>query len=131
MFRRSAADLQGASLRVHMTLATGFASVKDLAEQMDSEDQEELLLEDSDEADQDPSPRKSQSKPSRTASDYTAVQHTETEQEDSFPASVVVDRAMHLSLKGLSEYSLVKPGVQWMLVCLLCLPVRLSSSRAQ
>lgn len=103
LFRRSAADLQGASLRVHITLATGFASVKNLSKQMDSGDQEELLQEDSEEADQDPSPRKSQSKSSRTAPDHTAVQHTETDLENSFPASVVVDRAMHLSLKGLSK----------------------------
>lgn len=107
LFRRSAADLQGAFLKVHLkvhiTLATGFASVKNLSKQMDSGDQEELLLEDSEEADQEPSPRKSQSKSSRTAPDYTAVQHTETDLENSFPASVVVDRAMHLSLKGLSK----------------------------
>lgn len=100
--------------------------MKNLAEQIDSDNQEELLLEDSEGADQDPLPSKSQSKSSWTAPDYT-----ETDLENSFPASVVVDRAMHLSLKGLSKYCLFKPGIQWILVYLLCLPVRLSSSRAQ
>lgn len=67
---------------------------------MDSDNQEELSLEDSEEADQDPLPSKS----NRAVSDKTAVQHTETDLEKSFPASVVVDRAMHLSLKGPSKY---------------------------
>lgn len=78
--------------------------MKNLAEQMDSDSQEELLLEESEEADRDPLPSKSQSKSNRTVPDNTAVQHTETDLEKSFPASVVVDRAMHLSLKGLSKY---------------------------
>lgn len=73
--------------------------MKNLAEQMDSDNQEELSLEESVEGDQDPLPSKS----NRTAPDNTAVQHTETDLEKSFPVSVVVDRAMHLSLKGLSK----------------------------
>lgn len=99
MFRRSAADLQGASVRVHITLITGSDPVKNLAEQMDSDHQEELSLEDSEETDQVPMPSKS----SRTVPDITAVLHTETDRGDSFPVSVVVDRAMHLSLKSLSK----------------------------
>ncbi|CAG08978.1 unnamed protein product, partial [Tetraodon nigroviridis] len=96
LFRRSAADLQGASLRVHITLATGSVPVKNLADEMDSDNQEELLLEESEEAAQDPL----SSKFNRSVPDTAAVQHTETDLEKSFPASVVVDRAMHLSLKG-------------------------------
>ncbi|XP_029699383.1 C2 domain-containing protein 3 isoform X2 [Takifugu rubripes] len=98
LFRRSAADLQGASLRVHITLVTG--SVKNLAEHIDSDHQEELLLEESEEADQDSLPSKSRSKSCRTVPDITALHHTETDLDGSFPVSVVVDRAMHLSLKG-------------------------------
>lgn len=104
LFRRSAADLQGASLRVHITLVTDSVPVKNVAEEMDSDNQEELLLEESEEADRDSLSTKPQSKSNRSVADNTAVQHAQTEPETSFPASVVVDRAMHLSLKGLSKY---------------------------
>lgn len=106
LFRRSAADLQGASLRVHITLVTGSVPVKNLAEQMDSNNQEEHLLDESEEAHQDLLPSKSQSKSNRMVPDNTAIPHTETDLEKSFPASVVVDRAMHLSIKGLSNFSI-------------------------
>lgn len=101
LFRRSAADLQGASLRVHITFVTSSVPVKNLAGQMDSDNQEELSLDQSDEADQVPLPS---SKSSRTFPDIAAVQHTEMDLDESFPASVVVDQALHLSLKGLSKY---------------------------
>lgn len=107
LFRRTAADLQGASLRVHMTLVTASAPGKNLAEQMDSDHQEELLQQELEEADQEPFPNKAESKSNRTVSNSTAAKHTETDLEKSFPASVVVDRAMHLSLKGLSNFSIL------------------------
>lgn len=115
MFRRSAADLKGASLRVHIAVVTGSVPVKNLAEQIDSDHSEVLLLEESDEADQDFLPSKSRSKSSRTVPDITAIQYTETDLNGSFPVSVLVDRAMHLSLKGpniISKYFTVfKPDI--------------------
>lgn len=130
MFRRSAADLQGASLRVHITLVTG--SVNNLAEHIDCDHQEELLLEESEDPDQVSLPNKSQSKSCRTVPDITALHHTETDLDGSFPVSVVVDRAMHLSLKGLSKYFTVfEPDSQWILIHISCIHLRLSSSRAQ
>lgn len=78
--------------------------MKNLAEYIDSDQQEELLLEESEEADPVSLPSRSQSKSRRTVPDITALHHTESDLNGSFPVSVVVDRAMHLSLKGLSKY---------------------------
>ncbi|XP_075956209.1 C2 domain-containing protein 3 [Anarhichas minor] len=113
LFRRSAADLQGAALRVHITLTAGSVPVEvgtvpaGVDPQVDSDSQEELLSEKVEAADRAPSPttpRTSQSrhknKSSRTTPDITSVQHTEMSTDDSFPVTVAVDRAMHLNLKG-------------------------------
>uniref|UniRef100_A0A8C9XWC2 C2 domain containing 3 centriole elongation regulator n=1 Tax=Sander lucioperca TaxID=283035 RepID=A0A8C9XWC2_SANLU len=106
LFRRSAADLQGAALRVHITLTAGFVPAG-VDAQLDSDSQGELLSEEVEAADRAPSPttpRKSQirhrSKSSRTTPDITSVQHTEISTAESFPVTVAVDRAMHLNLKG-------------------------------
>ncbi|KAF6724930.1 C2 domain-containing protein 3 [Oryzias melastigma] len=108
LFVRSAADLQGAALRVHITLAAGSAPAEEDAH-IDSESQEELILEEEEEPDQEPSPRSPRrsltqkghkNKSFRTTPDITSGQHTETSIEDSFPVTVSVDRAMHLNLKG-------------------------------
>ncbi|RVE65068.1 hypothetical protein OJAV_G00131770 [Oryzias javanicus] len=108
LFMRSAADLQGAALRVHITLAAGSAPAEEDVH-IDSDSQEDLSLEEVEEADQVPSPRsprrsltqKGQNNKSlRTTPDITSAQHTETSIEDSFPVTVSVDRAMHLNLKG-------------------------------
>lgn len=105
---RSAADLQGAALRVHITLAAGSAPAEEDTH-IDSESQEELILEEEEEPDQEPSPRSprrsltqkgQKNKSFRTTPDITSGQHTETSIEDSFPVTVSVDRAMHLNLKG-------------------------------
>lgn len=111
MFMRSAADLQGAALRVHITpldgsVPTNLSAAHDT--QLDSDSQEEILLEEVEEADGSPSaPRKSshthithRSKPCRETPDLTSAHHTEVSVEDSFPVTVAVDRAMHLNLKG-------------------------------
>ncbi|XP_020563815.1 C2 domain-containing protein 3 isoform X3 [Oryzias latipes] len=108
LFMRSAADLQGAALRVHITLEAGFPPAEDT--HIDSESQEELLLEEEAEVpDQEPSPRSprkslaergQRNKSSTTTPDITSARHTETSMEDSFPVTVSVDRAMHLNLKG-------------------------------
>ncbi|XP_031729391.1 C2 domain-containing protein 3 isoform X2 [Anarrhichthys ocellatus] len=113
LFRRSAADLQGAALRVHITLTAGSVPVEvgtvpaRVDPQVDSDSQEELLSEKVEAADRAPSPttpKTSQSrhknKSSRTTPDITSVQHTEMSTDDSFPVTVAVDRAMHLNLKG-------------------------------
>lgn len=106
MFRRSAADLQGAALRVHIT---SLFSVEDSAGdggQMDSDNQEELLSEEVEE-DQAPlptTPKKSQgshdNKSSRAPPDISSVRHTAMSIDESFPATIAVDRAMHLNLRG-------------------------------
>lgn len=102
--------------------------MKNLAGDIDSDHQEELLLEDSEEADQLSLPSKARSKSSRTVPDITAHHHTETDLNGSFPVSVVVDRAMHLSLKGLSKYFIVfEPDSQWILRYFSFIPLRLSS----
>uniref|UniRef100_A0A8C2WW56 C2 domain containing 3 centriole elongation regulator n=1 Tax=Cyclopterus lumpus TaxID=8103 RepID=A0A8C2WW56_CYCLU len=92
VFRRSAADLEGAALRVHITLTASSG---------------ELLSEKMEAADRAPSPatpKTSQSRHkntcSRTTPDITSVQHTGMSMEESFPVTVAVDRAMHLNLKG-------------------------------
>ena len=105
LFRRSAADLQGAALRVHITLTAGSVPVE---VQVDSDSQEELLLEEVEAPDRAASPpatpKKSQSKhrskSCRTTPDVTSVQHTEMSTDESLPVTVAVDRAMHLNLKG-------------------------------
>lgn len=111
LFMRSAADLQGAALRVHITSSDGSAPTNSSAPretQVDSDEEEEILLEEVEEADiSQSSPRKSshtqsthRSKPPRETPDLTSVHHTEVSVEDSFPVTVAVDRAMHLNLKG-------------------------------
>ncbi|XP_054454467.1 C2 domain-containing protein 3 [Anoplopoma fimbria] len=113
LFRRSAADLQGAALRVHITLTAGSVPVEvgtvpaGVDHQVDSDSQEELLLEMEEAADRAPSPttpKTSQSrhknKSSRTTPDITLVQHTGMSMDESFPVTIAVDRAMHLNLKG-------------------------------
>ncbi|KAM4627594.1 C2 domain-containing protein 3 [Polymixia lowei] len=103
MFRRSATDLHGAALRVHMTLTTGShprepAAGVDSQEDVDSQG-ELLSAEEEVVVDRSPSQSRQQTKPS-TGADLAASQHTEVSVEESFPVTVTVDRAMHLSLKG-------------------------------
>nr|XP_019944006.1 PREDICTED: C2 domain-containing protein 3 [Paralichthys olivaceus] len=111
LFRRSAADLQGAALRVHITLTA--ASIPGEASagadtQVDSDSQGEHFSEEDRSTDRPPSlntPKKSaqsghKTKTSRTTPDITSVQHTEMSMDESFPVTVAVDQAMHLNLKG-------------------------------
>ncbi|XP_040901590.1 C2 domain-containing protein 3 isoform X2 [Toxotes jaculatrix] len=111
LFRRSAADLQGAALRVHITLTAGSVprEVSVGADtQVDSDSLEELLSEEVETADRPPSPttpkkctqNRHKNKSSRTTPDISCVQHTEMSMDESFPVTVTVDRAMHLNLKG-------------------------------
>lgn len=108
MFRRSAADLQGAALRVHITLTANVFHVENGAvSQMDSDNQGELLSEGEREEDQAATvttPKQTQSRQNNKSSsatpDITSVQHTDLSMDESFPVIVAVDRAMHLNLKG-------------------------------
>ncbi|KAM7412854.1 hypothetical protein PAMA_020305 [Pampus argenteus] len=112
LFRRSATDLQGAALRVHITLTAGCVPRETSAvadKQVDSDNQGELLSEEMEAADRAPSPptleqpsaqSKHQHKSPRTAPDITSFQHTEMSVDESFPVTVAVVRAMHLNLKG-------------------------------
>ncbi|XP_071352498.1 C2 domain-containing protein 3 isoform X2 [Trachinotus anak] len=111
LFRRSATDLLGAALRVHITLTAGSVPRKASAgadTQMDSDSQGELLSEEVETADRPPSPTspenctpsRKKNKSSRTTPDITSVQHTGMSMDESFPVTVTVDRAMHLNLKG-------------------------------
>ncbi|XP_030261591.1 C2 domain-containing protein 3 isoform X3 [Sparus aurata] len=115
LFRRSAADLQGAALRVHITLTAGFLPAEVSAgpdSEVDSDNQMDFLSEEAEEAVPLPvSPRKSKKKSSRTTPDITSVHHTEMSTDESFPVTVAVDRAMHLNLKGcpLAERSEASP----------------------
>ncbi|KAK1899930.1 C2 domain containing protein 3 [Dissostichus eleginoides] len=109
LFRRSAADLQGAAIRVHVAMTAGDVPVElpaGVTTQVDSDSQGELLSEEeaADCITSPATPKQPQSthknKSSRTTPDITRVQHTEMSTEESFPVNVIVDRAMHLNLKG-------------------------------
>lgn len=107
LFRRSAADLQGAALRVHITLTIDSIPVKESVEavsQMGCDSHGELLSEEAEEADQVPSPIPSKSPDNNRFSSatpvLTSVKHMELNLDESFPVTVAVDRAMHLNLKG-------------------------------
>lgn len=107
LFRRSAADLQGAALRVHITLTIDSAPVKESAEavsQMGFDSQGDLFSEEAEEVDQVPSPTTSRTPDNNKFSSatpfITSVQNTELNLDESFPVTVAVDRAMHLNLKG-------------------------------
>ncbi|XP_036005589.1 C2 domain-containing protein 3 isoform X2 [Fundulus heteroclitus] len=113
LFMRSAVDLQGAALRVHITASAGDVPTRLSAAhgtQVDSDSQKEILLEEVADADSSLSsvtPTKSsqprsthRSKPSGETPDITSVLHTEVSVDESFPVTVAVDRAMHLNLKG-------------------------------
>uniref|UniRef100_A0A3P8SCK6 C2 domain containing 3 centriole elongation regulator n=1 Tax=Amphiprion percula TaxID=161767 RepID=A0A3P8SCK6_AMPPE len=126
LFRRSAADLQGAAVRVHITLtaASDPGEVSAGAHtQLDSDSLEDLLLEEAEAADRVPSPTtlttsctqsKHKKKSSRATADMTCVQHTGTSVDESFfPVTVAVDRAMHLSLKCPSAECSETPPCCW------------------
>ncbi|XP_026185547.1 C2 domain-containing protein 3 isoform X2 [Mastacembelus armatus] len=117
LFRRSAADLQGAALRVHIILTTG--SVPREASAV-FYNQGELLSEEVETVARPLSPTTPKQSCtqsthtntfSNTTPDITSVQHTEMSVDESFPATVSVDRAMHLNLKGcpLAEHSEASP----------------------
>lgn len=122
LFRRSAADLQGAALRVHIT---GVFSGEDwdAAARLTEPDSEgehlpevtELIPEDanlgSEEAEaEDPNTpsnetvkeveSKADCKTTRATPDFTAVQQAAVNEDECFPVTVAIDQAMHLNLNG-------------------------------
>lgn len=113
LFRRSAADLQGAALRVHIALTTGplheeaWTAPAGVDLQVDSDSQEEPSSEKVEAADRAPSPttpktspRGHRNKSSRSTPHIASGQHTGMNEDDSFPVTIAVDQAMHLNLKG-------------------------------
>lgn len=111
LFRRSATDLQGAALRVHITLTVDcdHKNTPAKAEKLVDSDSQGEMEEDMMAADssllfttskQPCAESKHQHKSSRTTPDITSMQHTEISEDETFPVTVAVDRAMHLSLKG-------------------------------
>lgn len=105
LFRSSAADLQGAALRIHITL-TASAAPEEAPDESDS--QVELLSEEMETAAliaSPTTPKKStqsrkENKSPQIMSDILSIPHTESSVEDSFSVFVTVDRAMHLNLKS-------------------------------
>ncbi|KAM9852878.1 C2 domain-containing protein 3 [Aulostomus maculatus] len=112
LFRHSATNLQGAALRVHITLTSSCVPRNTATvhhNEVDSDSQGEQFLEAIEAADEAPSPTppaKSltqslhQETSPRAPQDTTSSQHTETSADESFPVTITVDRAMHLNLKG-------------------------------
>lgn len=120
LFRRSASDLQGAALRVHIT---GIVTEEDsdvamsqmnpdnegepFSEEVDVLPDDMKLLSDDVEEDQTPltitpkkTGRKRNYKSSRATPDITAVPHAAVNEDESFPVTIAVDQAMHLNLSG-------------------------------
>lgn len=128
LFRRSAADLQGAAVRVHITGVFTEEDWDASARPMDPDSEgerlpegaelipegAELIAEDtnlmSEEAEaEDPTPstetpKDTEAKPdcktTRATPDFTAVQRAAVTEDESFPVTVAVDQAMHLNLNG-------------------------------
>ncbi|XP_019722794.1 C2 domain-containing protein 3-like [Hippocampus comes] len=99
LFRRSAADLQGAALRVHISLTPGgLPAPQDNVAESDSQEEETLVVEPA-----APTPPTSppQTTQSQTARDVTLSQPAEILSDDqSFPVTLAVHRAKNLTLKG-------------------------------
>ena len=109
LFRRSAADLSGGAIRVHITMTPGPAVAE-----YDSDPQGVLSPADDEEGEQEEEwealATVGTSRQSRTysrAGTKTAMSREpptspgpEAREEDTFQVTITVDRAMHLSLKG-------------------------------
>lgn len=160
LFRRSAADLQGAAVRVHITGVFTEEDWDASARPMDPDSEGErlpegtelipegtelipedtnLMLEEAEAEDPIPStesPKETEAKPdcktTRATPDFTAVQRVAVTEDESFPVTVAVDQAMHLNLNG--EFAKKKKKVSS--ICLQIKPMlarscRLPSGRAR
>nr|XP_001337534.5 C2 domain-containing protein 3 [Danio rerio] len=98
LFKRSAVNLCGAALRVHITVTTDSLTLEpQVIEQLHSSGEEDL---NEDLATTSPSRPQSPSKP-LIQSEVTTEDPPSTQPiENTFIANITVDRAMHLSLKG-------------------------------
>ncbi|XP_077467505.1 C2 domain-containing protein 3 isoform X1 [Stigmatopora argus] len=95
LFRRSAADLQGAALRVHISLTSGsIPTVEEDPAGFDSQD--ETVVEGPIRLSPPSSPP--QITPSQTTQDDVISQPIEMSEDESFPATVIVHRAKNLNL---------------------------------
>nr|XP_046150200.1 C2 domain-containing protein 3 isoform X1 [Oncorhynchus gorbuscha] len=122
LFRRSAPDLSGAALRVHITLTPGSLPEAHTPGGGDSQDQENCDSQGEEEEGGQgvPSSTAAVSRQSGTPSRHQTKssvsvepsQPFEVSMEDTFTVTITVDRAMHLSLKGcpLAERSGVLPS---------------------
>uniref|UniRef100_A0A4W5LSQ4 C2 domain containing 3 centriole elongation regulator n=1 Tax=Hucho hucho TaxID=62062 RepID=A0A4W5LSQ4_9TELE len=110
LFRRSAPDLSGAALRVHITLTPGSLPEAHTPGGGDSQDQENCDSQGEEEEGGQgvPSSTAAVSRQSGTPSRHQTKssmsvepsQPSEVSMEDTFTVTITVDRAMHLSLKG-------------------------------
>ncbi|KAK6296719.1 hypothetical protein J4Q44_G00328610 [Coregonus suidteri] len=110
LFRRSAPDLSGAALRVHITLTPGSLPEEQTPGGGDSQDQEDCdsQREEEEGGQGGPSSTAAVSRQSGTPSRHQTKssmsvepsQPCEVSMEDTFTVTITVDRAMHLSLKG-------------------------------
>lgn len=123
LFRRSAADLQGAALRVHITgvfSEEGWEATAARPAEPDSEGEHlpevtEIIPEDGNLASEEAEAEAEASatalsetlkeanadgKTTRATPDFTAVQQTAVTEDESFVVTLVVDQAMHLNLNG-------------------------------
>lgn len=102
LFKRSAVNLSGAAVRVHITVTTDSVP-------LELHDIEELNSSGEEEGEEGLPNTQSQS-PSKqlikSAVRSDSPPSKELNNEDTFAANVTVDRAMHLSLKGRITYSL-------------------------
>ncbi|KAK1786009.1 hypothetical protein P4O66_017564, partial [Electrophorus voltai] len=107
LFKRSAADMGGAALRVHIAATTDSAPYTALP--TSQEEVEHLSNSGEEEEDREPSSGMSrqsrtsssvQGRPDRRSAVVQASHDTELPDDKSFTATVSVERAMHLSLRG-------------------------------
>ncbi|XP_061536890.1 C2 domain-containing protein 3 isoform X3 [Phycodurus eques] len=95
LFRRSAADLQGAALRVHITLTAGCVPTAE-DDPMESDSQEETLIE-------EPAPPTPPSSPPRTTESQPTTDVALSQlagimtEDESFPVTIAVHRAKNLN----------------------------------
>lgn len=111
LFGRNASDLSGAALRVHVALSPLSSHTEPTCEQdsMDcsSHSESEQLPRKNDELQLSPpcilpkSPTSTQVRCNCTAAEVCPAQDGPPELEGSFAVSILVERAMHLSLKGM------------------------------
>lgn len=109
LFKPSATDLGGAAMRVHISVIAGSTLHTPLAPPLK---EEEMQLSSSEEEKEDKGPLSIQSptQVSQSKQHCMSKRHTKSviTNEDAFTATVSVERAMHLSLKGKNKKKSIK-----------------------